>query len=311
MSDQPATVIPSAALASVRMKQFILLLALGSHGSIRKAADEMSVSQPAASKSLLEMESVLGAQLFERTHSGLIPTVAGHCAIEHARGMIGSLRRMKYDLDVIQHNRQGILRIGLIMGAVTGAFCEVVRRAVQSRGLTIDAQEGTSTELMLKLQSGELDLVFARSGAIDQQPDIESRLLDIEPVCVAAGAHHELASERPYECVELIGYPWVGYESRSPLAALMSSWFEAHTGQMPIIKLRTTSALVTVATLCNTNCLAMLPSSVFKHVASVDRIKKIKTSSNLSLGEYSAYWHKQSLRLDIIESVLGFRTGPA
>ncbi len=293
------------------MKQFILLLALGNHGSIRKAADEMSVSQPAASKSLLEMESMLGMRLFERTYSGLIPTVAGRCAIEHAKNMIGSLRRMKYDLDVIQHNRQGILRIGLIMGAVTGAFCDVVRRACESEhGLLVDAQEGTSTELMLKLQSGELDVVFARSGEFDQQSDIESRLLDDEPVCVVAGVQHELETGRLYECAELIGYPWVGYEAKSPLAALLVNWFVDHTGRTPVVKLRTTSALITVATLCNTNCLAMLPSSVFKHVASSERIKKIKTSSSLSLGEYKAYWHKQSLRMDIIESVLGVRTGP-
>jgi DNA-binding transcriptional LysR family regulator len=307
MADQPLIPGPGTALAGVRMKQFLLLIALGNHGSIRKAADEMSISQPAASKSLLEMESVLGVQLFERTHSGLAPTEAGRCAIEHAQGIVGALRRMKYELDVIRHNRQGILRIGMIMGAVTGAFCDVVRRACESRhGLMVDAQEGTTAELMLKLRSGELDLVFARSGAADGQPDIESRLLDTEPVCIAAGVHHELDAEGVYGCDELIKYPWVGYDETAPMAALLTNWFEDHVGQPPVIKLRTTSALVTVATLCNTDCLAMLPSSVFKHVASVDRIKKIKTSSSLSLGDYSAYWHKQSLRLDIIASVMDF-----
>lgn len=304
-SDQMLPPAPSAALASVRMKQLMLLLALGNHGSIRKAAEEMAVSQPAASKSLLEMESALGMPLFERTHTGLIPTAAGRCAIDHARGMIGSLRRMKYELDAIHHNRQRILRVGLIMGAVTGAFCDVVRRACDAQdGLILDAQEGTSAELMLKLQSGELDLVFARSGMVDATSDIESLQLETEPVCIAAGAHHPLAADRVYDCADLAAYPWVGFESRAPLAALLTDWFETNTGRLPVVKLRTTSALVSVATLCNTDCLALLPSSVFKHVASADRIKKIKTSSPLSLGAYSAYWHKQSLRLDIIESVL-------
>lgn len=308
MADKSYKPTSNVVLASIRMKQFLLLQALGNHGSIRKAADELAVTQPAASKSLMEIESSLGVQLFERSHIGLEPTDAGRCAIEHARRMISSLRRMKYDLDVIQHNKKGVLRIGLIMGAVTGAFCDVVRRACQSRhGLTVDAQEGTSAELMLKLQSGELDLVFARSGQHDDQPDIERRLLDTEPVCIAAGIQHELSSDRLYDCADLIQYPWIGYEENAPLATLLSHWFDEHVGRMPVVKLRTTSSLVTVATLCNTDCLAMLPSSVFKHIASSERIKKIKTSSSLSLGDYSAYWHRQSLRLDIIESVIGPR----
>lgn len=296
---------PSAALVSVRMKQFLLLVAVANHGSIRRAADDLAVTQPAASKSLLEMEAALGAQLFERTHSGLVPTKAGSCAIEHARGMIGSLRRLKFDLDNIEHNRQGILRIGLIMGAVTGAFCDVVRRACESRhGLTVDAQEGTSAELMLKLQSGELDLVFARGGMLEGQPDIETIPLAAEPVCIAAGLQHPLESNRIYECSDLAKYSWVGYESRAPLADLLSTWFQKHAGRPPVIKLRTASALITVATLCNSDCLALLPSSVFKHVACDDRIKKIKTTSTLTLGDYGAYWHKQSLRLEVIRSVL-------
>lgn len=302
---EPTAYVSRSALSSLRIKQFMLLLALGNHGSLRKAADELAVSQPAASKSLLELEGALGTQLFERTHSGLTPTAAGRCAINHAQSIIGSVRRMKYELDAIEHQRQEILRIGLIMGAVTGAFCGVVGRACAAReNLLVEAQEGTSAELMLKLQSGELDLVFARSGLAAGQPELECRELDTEPICIAAGAQHPLDTGREYQCADLAAYPWISYEPKAPLAALLSGWFEDSGCAPPAIKLRTTSALVTVATLCNTDCLAMLPSSVFKHVVSDERIKKIHTTSVLSLGDYSAYWHRHSLRLGTIRAVL-------
>ncbi|MBY0240319.1 MAG: LysR family transcriptional regulator [Burkholderiaceae bacterium] len=310
MSDPAAAYVPRSALSSLRIKQFMLLLALGNHGSLRKAADELAMSQPAASKSLLELEGALGTQLFARSHSGLTPTAAGRCAIQHAQSIIGAVRRMKYELDAIEHQRQEILRIGLIMGAVTGAFCGVVSRACAAReNLLVEAQEGTSAELMLKLQSGELDLVFARSGLAAGQPELDVRELGSEPICIAAGARHPLVqppfnADAPYTCADLAGYPWISYEPKAPLAALLAGWFDDSGCAPPVIKLRTTSALVTVATLCNTDCLAMLPSSVFKHVAADQRIRKIHTTSTLSLGDYSAYWHRHSLRLGTIRHVL-------
>jgi len=81
--------------------------------------------------------------------------------------------------------------------------------------------------------------------------------------------------------------------------------------QTPVLGLRTTSAWVTVAALCNTQYLRLPPRSVFKHVAPADRIKKLGMSSTFSLDNYSAHWHKRLLRLPILESVLAFPTGTA
>jgi DNA-binding transcriptional LysR family regulator len=305
MHEAPHQPALSAALASLRMKQFLLLRALGEHGSMRKAADELALSQPAVSKSLLEMEWQLGVRLFERSHSGLVPTAVGSCAIEHAKSIIGALRRMKQELDGIEHNRQDIVRIGMIMGAVTGAFCEVARRACASRhGLMIEAEEGTTAELMRKLQSGELDLVFARSMQAPPTPDIVSRLLDTEPICIVAGLDHELDAHKLHSCADLFAYPWVSYHPAAPLAALLNSWFLEQLGKLPTVRLRTTSALITVATLCNSNCLAMLPSSVYRQAALAGSIRKIRTVSEFTLGDYSAFWHRQSRWLDVIDSIL-------
>ena len=53
------------------------LAALGEHGSLKHAAEMMGMSQPAASKLLLEAESLVGASLYERTNRGVVPTAAG------------------------------------------------------------------------------------------------------------------------------------------------------------------------------------------------------------------------------------------
>jgi len=51
--------------------------AIETHRSLLKASAALGVSQPALSKSLLELEDVLQLQLFERHSRGMRPTEAG------------------------------------------------------------------------------------------------------------------------------------------------------------------------------------------------------------------------------------------
>src|SRR5712691_9191082 len=104
----------NACFSALRVKQLLLLVALDQHRSIRKAAEEIHVSQPAASKSLIELEAVMGCRLFERGRNGLRPTEAGQCVTTYAHDMLGTLRRLRGDLDRLSYERQ-VLRIGTIM----------------------------------------------------------------------------------------------------------------------------------------------------------------------------------------------------
>ena len=64
--------------ARLRLKQLRLLIALDDHGSLHRAADEMALTQPGATKSLREIEATLrrdalhalGARHPARTNSG-------------------------------------------------------------------------------------------------------------------------------------------------------------------------------------------------------------------------------------------------
>jgi len=297
----------SPAVSSIRMKQLALLLSLATHGSLRRAADDVSLSQPAASKSLKELELGLGAELFERSHSGLKPTSAGEIVIRHADSIVSIMQRMKSDLEHVLSNQKVILRTGMIMGAVTGTFRDMIQKTLMhADDIIVEAYEGTSADLMEQLKSGQLDLVFARSNVDFDSNEIQCRPLGDEPICIVAGADHHLQAGVIYGCEVLVKYPWISYGLDSPMSVLLERMVEGETGKSPDIRLRTTSSLVTVSALHNTDCLAMLPSTVYKQLSSSEKIKKIKTTLNLSLGEYSAYWDCHSPRLNSIKKILKY-----
>src|SRR5271166_920764 len=73
--------------------------AIETHRSLLKASAALGVSQPALSKSLLELEDVLQLQLFERHSRGMRPTEAGLLFVRSARRVLAELNRLDEELD--------------------------------------------------------------------------------------------------------------------------------------------------------------------------------------------------------------------
>ena len=70
------TRIPAANVihSRLRLRQLRLMLALQEFGSLRRAADHIGMTQPAATKMLHEAEDLLGVELFERLPRGMRST---------------------------------------------------------------------------------------------------------------------------------------------------------------------------------------------------------------------------------------------
>ncbi|MCZ8150521.1 MAG: LysR family transcriptional regulator, partial [Roseomonas sp.] len=72
--------------------------ALDAHGSLLKASSALGVGQPALTRSLQELEEIVGARMFERHARGVRPTEAGVVVIRLARRVLAELRRADEEL---------------------------------------------------------------------------------------------------------------------------------------------------------------------------------------------------------------------
>jgi hypothetical protein len=64
-------------LRFMRLRHHEILVALNDLGNLRKAAEQLAISQPAVTKALQEIESQMGATLFERHSKGVVPSIRG------------------------------------------------------------------------------------------------------------------------------------------------------------------------------------------------------------------------------------------
>jgi DNA-binding transcriptional LysR family regulator len=239
----------NAILSRLHLKQLRLLVALADQGSLLRAAEQVGLTQPGASKSLQEIESALGAELFVRTNRGLEANDVGHCVIRYARLIQTDLSHLREEMIGILQGHGGRLAVGVIMGAVP-LVTEALSRLLEKRpALSVEIVEDTSAQLLRLLDEGRLDLAVCRTS-ISQRPSLYDSIdVHDEQLAVVANVHHPLAAKKRIELADLASFRWVVYSANMPMRLLLEREFHEAGLRFPLYLLETTSAFTTLSLL--------------------------------------------------------------
>lgn len=71
-------------MSRIKLEQLQTFLAVARHGSVSRAAEALNLTQPTATSRIKAMEQGLGAQVFERTASGMMLTKRGDMLLRYA-----------------------------------------------------------------------------------------------------------------------------------------------------------------------------------------------------------------------------------
>jgi LysR family hydrogen peroxide-inducible transcriptional activator len=137
---------------SIREVEYVL--AIAKTGSISKAAAACNVSQPALSKQINKLESVLGFAIFERERNKNIPTNKGRELLENFEQIFSGYKKIKNI-----NKSQEELKIGIIPTIAPYLLPKIVKNlsALKKRFYFFEQK----TEVALQaLQKGDLDLVI-------------------------------------------------------------------------------------------------------------------------------------------------------
>src|SRR5690349_5305380 len=102
--------------------------AVESQRSLVRASACLGISQPAITKSLQELEDILGMRLFDRHPRGMRATEAGMVFVRAARRVLGELDRLDEELDCLTVPGRGVVALGALPVAATGLLPGVLTR---------------------------------------------------------------------------------------------------------------------------------------------------------------------------------------
>jgi DNA-binding transcriptional LysR family regulator len=226
----------------MRIEQLEYLIAVGKHGSLRRAGEQLHVSQPALSEAVTKLERELGVTLLDRHRSGAKVSTAGRELLQPMADVLESVARLRAAAGDQLASRR-MLRVGTVnAGTVTLLLPALRSYQAEHPSSTVEVRNLQQHDIYLRLAEGTLDvgLVNLLEGD-DVPPELErTPLLRGRPVAVLP-AGHPLAGQTEVSADDLRGAHFVAmragylmhrYAHRLFGAALPVEWYSADGAEM-------------------------------------------------------------------------------
>jgi len=160
-----------------------------------RAAQRLSITQPALSNAIKQMERLLGAPLLERTTHCLALTPLGAEVLERTDFVVNTVDQALRDIRNVVVRGRAHVRIGVIPSAGRQVAAAVAAfEARQPGAVSVEWADAPSTELVERLRGGQLDVAVA---AITEAPEgLACTDLFRDPLVLVVHRDHPLAAAR-------------------------------------------------------------------------------------------------------------------
>ncbi|GAA2230221.1 LysR family transcriptional regulator [Streptomyces amakusaensis] len=250
----------------LKFRHLTLLIAVHAHGSVVRAAESLHLTQPAATRTLHELEAIADLPLFVRVPRGMRPTVYGEALAEHARAVVAEIRRAGEHLTGLREGQDGTVAVGTLLAGANVLLPRAVAGLKRERPrLTVVVREGTPDVLHPALLAGELDVIVGRVGPVPAEGDgLSQRMLYREPIRLAVRSGHPLLAAPGVTLTDTLGFPWILPVERTALRQELGALFVDRGLALPADRVECTSILTMRALLLQTDMVALLPELVLR-----------------------------------------------
>lgn len=194
------------------LKQLQVFLAIASHENVSRAADELALSQSAASSALKELEQRFDVQLFDRIGKRLQLNEQGQTLRPKAAALLSQAEELEVALT--RHSDIGEVKVGatltignyLAIGIMAGFMTEHPTARVK---LTVE----NTAAIAAKVRNFELDIGLIEGEL--QESDLEVRYWRNDELAIFCAPEHPLARKRDLDDADLLGARWIVREPGS------------------------------------------------------------------------------------------------
>ncbi len=160
--------------------------------NFKAAADSVFISQPALSRRIDKLETLVGARLLERTTRHVALTEAGARFLEHARAALEELHLGMLGVSESTIRRRSVITIACVPSVAVSLLPEALKQFSDTHPDTrIRLIDEGAQEVLAAVLSGAADFGINFIGT--QEPEIEFRAIYSEEYRLAVREDHPLA----------------------------------------------------------------------------------------------------------------------
>jgi DNA-binding transcriptional LysR family regulator len=183
--------------------------------SFTRAAARLYVAQQALSAQIQQLETRVGARLFDRTTRKVSLTDAGERLLPHAVAALAALDAGVGELEAMQRAERATLRVGLSGTASVPLVNETIRLfAERNPGVGVQLSNAGLHRPSAGLKEGEVDVAFVRPPFHDD--GLSMVTVVTEERFAVLRADHPLASREFVRPEDVVNDPWIWVEGTDP-----------------------------------------------------------------------------------------------
>ena len=267
----------------LKLRDLHVLLAVVELGSMAKAASHLSVTQPAISQAIADLERVVGVRLVDRGPRGIAPTIYGETLLRRGIEAFDALKQGMRDIEFLLDPGAGEVSVGADMSYIAGGFMSAIiqRISVRHPQLAVHVIETTTTTAapeFRELRERKVDVMLGRMVAPIVADDLQVETLFDESIVVAAHEKNPWAGRRQVDLAKLVNEPWILAPPNNMARALVEDAFRAKGLEPPRPRVTTYSTQLRMQLLASGRYLTVFTDSTVRYSAERWSIKILPVS---------------------------------
>jgi DNA-binding transcriptional LysR family regulator len=252
-----------AQVTRLRFKHLQFLDILGKTRNLRLAAEQMHMTQPAATKILMDIEDMLESRLFDRLPRGMRPNELGLFTLRYAHTALDGHRKFVDEFSTLKQGGHGHVTVGAISGSGAHLLIAAVAEIQRLRPLLVlKVLEQSSDQLIVWLAERKIDVMIGRFTDEVQRDQFRYERLSGEALQITAGMHHPLRGRQSPGLTELSNWPWILYPPSTALRKVSDDIFSSTGLALTSGIVETPSFLFALELMQSTNMLSLQPAAL-------------------------------------------------
>lgn len=194
----------------VTLRHLRAFVAVAHIGSFTGASAHLSLSQPALTAVIKQLEELLGLSLFDRTTRHVALSITGRGFLPIAERLLTDFDAAITDIHAVANLRSGIVRIAALYSVATMIIPSAVHEFARLHpGVRMHLRDDNSAAVRQRVQMNEVDFGFAGQESEDSELDFIPVYRD-RLVLVASANHPLITRQKSVSWDDLADYDFVG-----------------------------------------------------------------------------------------------------